>query len=147
MGSAASESGSEVGQVKDVLSAAFATETKGDYSAFYGFLSNRAKAKLLRDDRVRTAEDYRKLRIKGEAKWLKNDLLSVRSLKGHKYSAVSRAEVEQTGENDRFCVLYTLVFEGSWKIDKWKYLDSCPSGAEKPRAKLDRRCPTLRHGL
>lgn len=137
MGSAASESDSEVGQVKDVLSAAFAIETKGDYSAFFSFLSERARAKLLRDNGVRTAEDYRKLRIKGEAKWLKNDLLSVRALKDHRYSAVSRAEVEETGETDRFCIRYTIVFEGSWKIDQWKYLDSCPSGTEKPQAKLD----------
>lgn len=137
MVSAASESGSEARQVKDVLSAAFAAETKGDYSAFYGFLSERAKAKLLRDDGVRTAEDYRKLRIRGEAKWLKNNLLSVRALKEHRYSAVSRADVEETGETDQFCVRYTLVFEGSWKIDQWKYLDSCPSAAEKPQSKLD----------
>ena len=134
----ASESASEVQQVKEVLSAAFAAETKGEYPVFYSFLSERAKAKLLRDDGVRTPEDYRKLRIKGEAKWLKNDLLSVRALKDHKYSAISRADVKETGEADQFCVRYVLVFEGAWKIDSWKYLDSCPNEVAKPKAKSDK---------
>jgi hypothetical protein len=127
MGSAASDSGSEIVRVKNALSAALSTETKADYPAFYAFLSARAKAKLRREDGVRTAEDYRKLRIKSEAKWLKNDLLSVRAVNGHKYSALSRAEVAETGETERFCVRYMLVFEGAWKIDQWQYLDSCPS--------------------
>lgn len=124
--------------MRDVLSAALAAETKGDYSSFYSFLSDRARAKLLRDDGVRTAEDYRKLRIKGEAKWLKNVVIEVRALKDHKYSATSKADVSETGETDQFCVRYTLVLEGAWKIDNWKYLDFCPNEAAKPQPKPDR---------
>jgi len=117
-------------RAKATLSAAFAAEVKEDYPAFYAFFSKRAKSMLQREEGVRTPEDYRNLRVSGEARWLKHELLSLKPLKNGKYAAVSRATVEETGETDRFCVRYVLVLEeGNWKINDWNYMKACPSVA------------------
>src|SRR5262245_13733783 len=125
---AGAQADSAEGSIMKMLAAAFAAETRADYVAFYGFLSKRSQLDLLKQEKVRTAADYRKLRMSSEARWLQNELLSLQPRKNGKYVAVSRATVEETGETDRFCVRYTLILEsGNWKIDEWEYLKVCPA--------------------
>jgi hypothetical protein len=123
-------------QARAALLAAFAAETKQDYISFYGFFSKAGKRYLLKQAQVRTAEDYRLLRIRGEAHWFKHELLTLKPRKDGKYAAVSRASIEEMGERDEACVGYVLVLEeGKWKIDDWAFLKACPEPAEQSKHK------------
>jgi len=109
-------------QAIDALTNYFNFEISKNYNSIYNQFSKNYKIKLKNNSNVRTADDYKRLRISSESKWYHFRIIE-QSLDARKrVKFLVEATVQETGEEEQVTVAYFFVRERIlWKIDEIDY--------------------------
>jgi hypothetical protein len=108
--------------ISTVFTAYAVAEEHQDYVVVYGLLSSRLRKRLLDEQRVENAADYRHLRESSEARWYDLHESSPRAAGADRATIKFRATIEENGERETVIGTLRLVLERRhWKIDLIDY--------------------------
>ncbi len=113
--------GSLEGGISTVVRSYISAEEKQDYARVYLSLSHGMKERLRRENVVKSANDYRKLRQSSEARWY-DFVETKRNVKAETATVLLNVTIEESGEKERVPVTVRLVMQdGHWRIDAIEY--------------------------